>query len=279
MALPENGFFGGVNKIINDATNSANQAGVASGTAIPDNFKAGFVANAGVIGIDLDATENPKFDLITSRPSLVQNRTVERGVLWLSKPGEHSVILHFLYNPTRYSLQYAMNDQVVPAIYLPNPATNGGVAPAPNLITGISLSFDMLLDRVAESWKDANHPGVLVDLAVLEKVSGVTEAGVLNSYPVYLFFATGYLGEIFSNAASAPKFYGVITSIGIDFTLFNRNMVPTQCIVHITMEQRYLTQGIDMSNQGTDSSATGAGTDSGSTDSGATGATPNVRNK
>lgn len=237
-----------------DVTPSTTTGAAADPQTMPVDFKAGFVANSGA-NIDPNLRENPQFDPITSRPSYFQGSSIARGAMVsdpIARAGSPIVLLNFLYNPTRYTVGYSMNAQVFPAIYQPQ-------TPAPSLINGISMSFDILFDRVADCWKDAFNPGVMIDLYILEKLTGVNESGTLNSYPINVYFAA-------TGISNSVKFYGIITSLGITFTLFNRLMIPTQCICNITMEQRYQPSGVDSSNTGasTDSSAGSGSTDSSS---------------
>lgn len=203
---------------------------------LPVAWKAGFVGQSGVEGIDYSRNINPDFDPMTNRASPYGHLGVNRGIIVKDKTANSDVVtLRFLYNPTRYAMAYQMNGATFPAVYLPQDQNF-----VPNLITGVTLSFTLLFDRVAESWKDPKNPGVFVDLAVLENVCGVLDNGVLNSYPVSLYFANQIAGPPGATSPGfAGKFYGVITSVAVDFLLYNKNMIPTQCFVNITMEQRW----------------------------------------
>lgn len=199
---------------------------------------------------------NPAFDKriynVMGLQKSIKGSGLTRGrILQVDADGSHTRYgCNFLYNPSAIQASHSIDTSVVP-VSDPNDLSK--------LIVPLqqSVNFSLLFDRTYETWDSKynaetvgqygvhadvlalyNIVGITISLAALGEASGddgaqglttrgtkvnVTPVSPMVYTPVRVFFG----GPL--------KYYGVITSLGITYSHWTQNMIPSRCSADITL--------------------------------------------
>lgn len=130
--------------------------------------------------------------------------------------------LNFMYNPFSINFHYATDPTVLPDEY--SPESQEGVG---RLVQGASFALDLLFDRVGEVSRNILPDGVLTDIDILDKVTGIDQNGVVTSNPVKLRLGPRWY------------MYGFMTEVDVLYTLFSAKMVPMRAKVSLGFVAQY----------------------------------------
>ena len=157
---------------------------------------------------------------------------------------------NFLYNPSAVQAQHAIDTSIVPQTD-PNDVSTL-VVPLQQ-----SVSFSLLFDRTYETWdraynnKPAGRQGVYADVLALYNIVGITAPIDLSA--ITEAGAEGAVGERqagkMETMTASPmvytpvwvyfggplKYYGVITSLGVTYSHWTQNMIPSRCGVDVSV--------------------------------------------
>jgi hypothetical protein len=169
--------------------------------------------------------------------------TVQRG--WIEEDTTAGLYTHsggarrvdFLFNPATISTNYSMGAQEE-SIPLPpgmDPRDSSGVYQG---VTNQHLSFELLFDRSFEVaggdsdgvWRDAKAFLTLVGVEDESALAGAngsgTAIGVMMFVPVWVRFG----------ARSPLRYFGVIRSLGINYTLFSPTQIPIRGAISVSVQ-------------------------------------------
>lgn len=130
--------------------------------------------------------------------------------------------LRFLYNPTTVQVSYQLSTDIYPS----GAAPGGGVA-----LVGVpgsaSLSFDLILDRTYDVWKNRRSRGIRYDVEQFQSMLAYTDdTPFIQPVSMWVVFGNPML-----------KYYGFIQSFSVLYTNWTQAMVPYRgAISGITMQ-------------------------------------------
>lgn len=179
--------------------------------------------------------------------------SVQRG--WIEEDTSTGLYTHaggarrvdFLYNPASIGTSYGMGAQEE-SIPLPPGMDPRDTSGAYQGVTNQTLNFDLLFDRSFEvaagdpngAWRDAKAfltlVGVEDENALTSSAGEGVGVGVMMFVPVWFRFG----------ARSPLRYFGVIRSLGINFTLFSPAQIPYRCAISVSaqlMPKSYTSQG------------------------------------
>lgn len=150
---------------------------------------------------------------------MLRGKKLSRGYLVQDKndpavaqnPGGKPRGLRFLYNPTTVQVSYQLSTDIYPSAAAP-----GSAIPLIGVPGSASLSFDLILDRTYDVWKDPASRGIRYDVEQFQHMLGYNENTPFIQ-PVSLFV-------VFGNPVL--KYYGFVQSFSIVYTNWTQAMVP-----------------------------------------------------
>lgn len=200
------------------------------------------------------SSSNPPFDRrLFSQNPWSPPRSVQRGSMVQDKEfaksvGGYPLKLQFLYNPLEISYSYEFNNEVT----RPDKLTAAQLATPMNGFQGATtVAFNLFFDRMYDVIDGTQPQGVAVDAAAFQNMVGMPGGqGFLSLIPINVFFSAAVdVTKFIDNRWPAPLstlfFYGYVSSAGITYTHFTEKMVPTRCVIQITMTQIITQSAID----------------------------------
>lgn len=140
--------------------------------------------------------------------------------------------LYFYYNPNDIAVAWAIAQgiQYDPEYIAP------GAGPQSNPAYGTTISWDMLFDRVGEG--NFVPEGVLQDVRVFDKI--ITNGQIGSNGYESTVASQPFVRVQFSRNGGGMQpplgYTGFITAASIDYTQFDIDMVPTRCVIQVTMQ-------------------------------------------
>jgi len=176
-----------------------------------------------------DARNNPFYGLANG-PQLARGQMYQAvaGTLPGSKSKKKGRIgFDFLYNPTQVEHDNTVQFSVLPPAQQGAGSGGGGTGNAAAALTpgSAQVSWDLILDRTYEVWKNPRHPGVLADVRQLEAMVGYTpESPFMEATAVYVVF--GDPAQAFSGRQNVLWYYGWLQNYSVIYTNWTQYMVP-----------------------------------------------------
>jgi len=168
--------------------------------------------------------------------------------------------LGFMFNPNDIAVSFATNNSSAPPTYLygdtsanlktlsNNVSAGTSTAPTtvPNFTNSQTVTWSLLFDRTLDMYfsKDANaNRGVLIDVAMLYNIMGTFESigAVPISTPVQVVFGQTANGQLWG-------FTGFINNVAIQYGNFRKNMLPSQCVIQLSMQCVYVAPQVPSAN-------------------------------
>jgi len=168
--------------------------------------------------------------------------------------------LGFMFNPNDISISFSTNSTAVPPTYLygQSATTVQGVQTAvsssaktlpttvANFANSQTISWSLLFDRTLDMYYSPtvdDSRGVLNDVAMLYNIMGTfeSEGAVPVSTPVEVAFGQTASGQIWG-------FTGFINSVSVQYGNFRKNMLPSQCVIQLSMQCVYVAPQVPSAN-------------------------------
>jgi len=168
--------------------------------------------------------------------------------------------LGFMFNPNDIAVSFTTNNSSAPPTYLygdtsgnlktlsnnVSAGTNTAPTTVPNFTNSQTVTWSLLFDRTLDMYfsKDANaNRGVLIDVAMLYNIMGTFESigAVPISTPVEVVFGQTANGQLWG-------FTGFINNVAIQYGNFRKNMLPSQCVIQLSMQCVYVAPQVPSSN-------------------------------
>lgn len=212
-------------------------------------------------------------------PNFQPNRIGLMRNLPYSLPDSTINTLYFLYNPTEIDVGFTADSSQYPANYLyggsgSNHAANGATAGFDKLNPGASkglanyasavsaantqtVSFQLFFDRTYDMSYGPNPQdsvGVLKDVAALYNLMGTfSNAGAIPmSVPIQCLFGVTGAGNMWGVT-------GFISGFSIQYGIFRYDMIPSKCLVSISMTTAYVASQLPAGDTASDTVSTGGG--------------------
>ena len=194
-------------------------------------------------GVQDGHTSNPKLAANSYGGKHAWSGSLSRVGVLRNVPGSlgpnQNYALYFRFNPSSISVSFNTNNQAPPPQYVYNTGTtNPNAVIIPNLASSQTVGWTLFFDRTFEMMKDPLDRGVLKDVAMLYNILGTFESAgaVPISSPVQVMFGKTK-GP--NNAGQIWGFTGFISSVDIEYGIFKKNMIPSNCTVNLTLTCTY----------------------------------------
>lgn len=162
--------------------------------------------------------------------------------------------LRFLYNPTDVSVSYSLSTSIFPPDN-PNDVVNTTIVGVPG---ASSVSWNLILDRTLDVWKDRSSRGIMYDVEQFQKMVGYTEERP--------FVQPVTMRVVFGNPLL--KFYGYIQNFNILYSQWTQYMVPyrggiTGIVLQVLSTSKKKTAKFHVNSDAAAAAGAGAGSSSG----------------
>jgi hypothetical protein len=157
---------------------------------------------------------------------------------------------NFLYNPSAVQAQHGVDTNIVPSTN-PNDASGPLIVPLQQ-----TVNFSLLFDRTYETWdssynnKPAGQLGVYADVLALYNIVGITlshdlsaittagtggDVGKQSGSPQLMAVSPMVYTPVWVYFGGPLVYYGIIQSLGITYSHWTQNMIPSRCAADITV--------------------------------------------
>jgi hypothetical protein len=178
-----------------------------------------------------DARNSPFYGLGVTPVHVPNHPPLARGQIVQKQPiGKEALLgLKFLFNPTQVEHDLQVNSAVLPPSAQSVGKGNGAAAAA---LTpgGASITFDLILDRTYECWKDPTNLGVMADVNQLNKMVGYSaKEPFMEQVGFFVFFGDPNDARI--GKQNVLWYYGWLTAFSYIYTNWTQYMVPYRAAI------------------------------------------------